>query len=134
MKAVRIEWDVDDPKDLESLPTGVRIPSGIDEDEEISDYLTELTGFCHKGFAVTDDDFDDVELSNAQIERNDEIYNSVYELCQIMAENEDLEWDMAYIGEIADYAAELLTQRGIKVRFPSIVTDDDGTQHIENFY
>lgn len=131
MKAVRIEWDADDPKDLESLPTEVRIPSGIDEDEEISDYLSDLTGFCHKGFAIEDDD---LELSDAQVERNDEIYNAAYTLCQIMAENDELEWDMAYIGEIADYAAELLTNRGIRVRFPSIVTDDDGARYIENFY
>lgn len=131
MKAVRIEWDVDDPKDLESLPTEVEIPPEITGDEEVSDYLSEFTGFCHQGFAIEDDD---IELSDAQIERNDEIYNAVYTLCQIMAENEDLEWDMAYIGEIADYAAELLTQRGIKVRFPSIVTDEDGTEHAEDFY
>ena len=68
------------------------------------------------------------------MERNDEIYNAVYTLCQIMAEDEDLEWDMAFIGEIADYAADLLTQRGIRVRFPSIVTDTDGTQYIEEFF
>lgn len=131
MKAIRIEWDVDDPKDLESLPTEVEIPLEIADGEEISDYLTELTGFCHKGFAIEDGD---LELSGAQVERNDEIYNAVYTLCQIMAEDEDLEWDMAFIGEIADYAADLLTQRGIRVRFPSIVTDTDGTQYIEEFF
>lgn len=137
MKAVRIEWDVDDLRDLESLPAQVEIPSEITDIEEISDYLSDVTGFCHKGFDVIDDDddnFGSVELSNAQVERNDEIYNSVYELCQIMAEDEDLEWDMAFIGEIADYAAELLTQRGIRVRFPSVVTEDDGTRHVEDYY
>ena len=41
---------------------------------------------------------------------------------------------MAYIGNIADYICETLYRNGIKVRFPSIVTEDDGTQYVEEYY
>lgn len=52
MKATNIQWDVDDPKDLELLPTEIDIPDGIDDEDEISDYITDETGFCHKGFEL----------------------------------------------------------------------------------
>lgn len=50
MKATNIEWDVDCPEDLEILPKEVVIPDGMKDEDEISDYLSDLTGFCHKGF------------------------------------------------------------------------------------
>ena len=52
MKATNIEWDVDCPEDLETLPTEVEIPGGMEDEEEMSDYLSDLTGFCHKGFCL----------------------------------------------------------------------------------
>lgn len=75
----------------------------------------------------------ELELNDEQAARNDEIYNGVFELCQIMAENPELEWDMSFIGEIADCAASVLMGHGIRVRFPSVVTNPDGTQYIEEF-
>lgn len=53
-KAVNIQWDIDDPEDLELLPTKIDIPDEMTDIEEISDYITEQTGFCHKGFTVED--------------------------------------------------------------------------------
>ena len=76
---------------------------------------------------------EELELSDAQLARNDEIYNGVHALCQMMAEDDALEWSMEIIGQIADYAAELLTSHGIRVRFPSVVTEPDGSQHIEEY-
>lgn len=52
MKAVNILWDVDDEKDLEFLPEEMELPDGMTDMEEISDYLTDETGFCHNGFCV----------------------------------------------------------------------------------
>lgn len=83
------------------------------------------------------DDFDEdeeLELSDEQADRNDEIYQATFDYCKLLAEDPDMEWDMDCIGEIADFAASLLTKRGIKVRFPSVVTEDDGTQYIEEYY
>jgi len=54
MKATNIQWDVNDPKNLKDLPTEIEIPEDIDleDDDAISDYITGLTGFCHKGFKL----------------------------------------------------------------------------------
>lgn len=57
MKAIKIEWDVDDKKDLETLPTEIIIPSELEEnDDEISDYLSDVTGYCHKGYELCMDE------------------------------------------------------------------------------
>lgn len=77
---------------------------------------------------------EELELTDAQSERIDEIYNAVFELCKTMTEDENLEWDMAFIGDIADYAAETLCNIGKRVRFPAIVTNEDGTQYTEEYY
>ena len=77
---------------------------------------------------------EDLELSDEQSARNDEIYNAAFDFCKVMAEDENLEWDMEILGQLADYAAELLTTHGSRVRYPSVVTEPDGSQHIEDFY
>ena len=77
---------------------------------------------------------EDLELSDKQSARNDEIYNAAFDFCKVMAEDENLEWNMEILGQLADYAAELLTTHGSRVRFPSVVTEPDGSQHIEDFY
>lgn len=57
MKAINIEWDVDCEKDLEFLPTEIDIPDYLvvdgEYEDEISDYISDLTGYCHKGFQLT---------------------------------------------------------------------------------
>lgn len=50
MKAVNIIWDVDYEEDRESLPSEIDIPEGMTDEEEISDYLSDTTGYCHNGF------------------------------------------------------------------------------------
>lgn len=58
-KVTNIEWDVDDPKDLENLPKEVTVVVEVDEEEMdevdliIGDYLSDLFGFCHNGFSYT---------------------------------------------------------------------------------
>ena len=54
MKAVNIIWDVDSEKDLEFLPTEIEIPNEINDEDEISDYISDITGFCHKWFYIID--------------------------------------------------------------------------------
>lgn len=51
-----------------------------------------------------------------------------------MAEDANLEWNMEILGQLADFAADLLTGHGSKVRYPAVVTEPDGSQHIEEFY
>lgn len=48
-KAVNIAWDTDD-EDVD-LPTEIDIPAEVD-DEDVADYLSDQTGFCHFGFQI----------------------------------------------------------------------------------
>lgn len=52
MKAVHIQWDVDEPEELDELPSEIQIPDGMGDEDEISDYLSDVTGFCHRGFRL----------------------------------------------------------------------------------
>ncbi len=63
MKAINIKWNTDgDLELLQELPKEIEIPEYlIDEDididdyeEDISDYLSDTTGFCHCGFDLVD--------------------------------------------------------------------------------
>ena len=54
MKAINIEWDVDTEEELEDLPTEIEIPDGMTDEEEIRDYITDKTGFCHRGFELAE--------------------------------------------------------------------------------
>lgn len=55
MKATNIIWDLgknDEETDL-GLPTEIELPKEIENDEDaISDYLSDTTGFCHCGFVL----------------------------------------------------------------------------------
>lgn len=55
MRAFNIQWDVDFPEELYDLPDEIEIPDGMEEEDEISDYITETTGFCHSGFELDTD-------------------------------------------------------------------------------
>ena len=50
--AYDIEWDGDDEDDISELPDEIEIPTGVTDEDEISDYISDITGFCHKGFNV----------------------------------------------------------------------------------
>ena len=52
MTAINIKWDVDYDADNIELPTEIYIPEGMTDEDEISDYLSEVTGFCHEGFEL----------------------------------------------------------------------------------
>lgn len=56
MKAIDIEWDFDgedlSEEEKEAIPTEIDIPDGIEDEEEISDFLSNKTGWCHKGFVL----------------------------------------------------------------------------------
>lgn len=48
-----IQWDID-PEDDDGveLPNEITIPNDIEDEEAISDYISDVTGFCHKGFEL----------------------------------------------------------------------------------
>ena len=82
---------------------------------------------------VSFDTDEEVELSSEQTARNDEVYETVFAMCKVLTEDEELEWNMAYIGEIADFAASTLALAGNRVRFPAVVMKEDGSQYVEEF-
>lgn len=78
---------------------------------------------------------EELELRADQIARIDEVENAVFEMCRVLTEKEILDWDISFIGEIADLAAEILAKHGYRVRYPAIVDDDEGDgQHFEDFF
>ena len=54
MKATDILWAVDNEEDLEYLPTEIDIPDGMEDEEEIADYISDVTGLCHEGYVLED--------------------------------------------------------------------------------
>lgn len=60
MKAINIEWDttdtdIDPSKQNLDLPTTMDIPDDIKgDDEKISNYLSNATGFCHYAYELYD--------------------------------------------------------------------------------
>lgn len=62
LRAINIKWDTDGDKEvLNELPTEMIIPDELEEMykkdkefalEEISDWLSDETGFCHAGFEI----------------------------------------------------------------------------------
>lgn len=48
MKAINIKWDVLD--ELQFLSDMMEVPNGITDE----DWLSDITGFCHKGFELVE--------------------------------------------------------------------------------
>lgn len=51
LKATNILWDTDYDDDGE-LPTEIDIPEGMTDEDKMSDYLSEVTGYCHQGYVL----------------------------------------------------------------------------------
>ena len=51
MKAVDIDWCVDNAEEQGFLPSEIEIPDEIDVDE-VGDYISDVTGYCHYGFVL----------------------------------------------------------------------------------
>ena len=56
-KTMDSEDDMDSDDIMECLceiPDEIEIPEGMTDMDDISDYLSDLTGFCHDGFTIID--------------------------------------------------------------------------------
>lgn len=76
-----------------------------------------------------------IELSDAHIERIDEIDNAVYACLRVILQKAEDEypWSMRDIGEVTDGIVAYLVQNGHRIYRPAIVTETDGRQHIEEW-
>lgn len=53
MLATDIEWDTDgDMEALKRLPKNMVIPDDMTDEDEISEYLSDATGFCHFSYKL----------------------------------------------------------------------------------
>ena len=55
MKAINIDWDIESEELKNLLPNEIEIPNGMEDENEISDYLSDLTGYCHLGYVLIDE-------------------------------------------------------------------------------
>lgn len=88
LKAVGIEWDVTDGAEdmtqeeineiLETLPTEIEIPNGMTDEDEISDYISNETGFCHYGFHLISVDVSEL---NKKASLSEKIQDAENRLC-----------------------------------------------------
>ena len=49
MKAINIKWDINYDEEV-ILPKEIDIPEEMTDEDKIPDYLSDTTGYCHKGF------------------------------------------------------------------------------------
>jgi hypothetical protein len=55
MRATNIEWDTHDDGFYDGmLPDEIEIPEGMTDEDEISDYISDVTEFCHHGYVLED--------------------------------------------------------------------------------
>lgn len=78
----------------------------------------------------------EVELDDVQLSRIDDVYNAVFEMCKVLADNEDLEYNMNYLGPMTELVINTLLDDKVcdKIYFPGVITNEDGSQMIEQYY
>ena len=104
MKAINIKWDVDNKKDLNYLPKEMEIPNGMTDEDEISDWLSDETGFCHNGFELVEMESKKMKTLNVTMICK-AIYNSSIEVPDDMTLEEAIEYarknnDEIYVGKM----------------------------------
>ena len=53
MITTNIKWDLEGYEET-ILPTEIELPDGMEDEDEISDYISDVTGFYHYGFNLED--------------------------------------------------------------------------------
>lgn len=95
-KAINIIWDLDFEEDKDFLPTEIFIPEEIGEND-IEDYISNVTDYCHKGFDI-------VEVPDEERELNE---RELWEIARFRAKKEYEEnygdWEEADKYEREDY-------------------------------
>jgi hypothetical protein len=76
----------------------------------------------------TMDEMNELDLTEAQLDRLDEIDNAVHECICVLAEKE-IPWDMELIGETLDAIKQVLLAKKIRVRHPGYLVELNGSNH-----
>ena len=75
-----------------------------------------------------------VAFTDEQQARIDEVENAAYAFGKVLAERDDIPWDIAWIGELADAAVEIMKNHGCRCRYPYYTWDENGRVGIEEYY
>lgn len=67
-RMVKVDWDTDG-ETADNLPSIVEIPDSV-SDEEISDWLSDQYGFCHKGYEPWSDKIDTLDALKNFVKKN----------------------------------------------------------------
>jgi hypothetical protein len=100
--------------------------------EKVKDDMTTICPCCSDFIILSDNDC--VELSGRDIERIDEVSNSVYDLFKVLTEDKNMIPEISDIEEVLEFAMNTLYLRGYKIKVPSIVSKENGDQYIEKYY
>lgn len=121
MKATDIIWAVDNDEYNENLdlPTEIEIPEGMDDEDEISDYLSDVTGFCHKGFNL-------VKTANVIVSK--EKMDMINDLLELTGDEIYQKYGLKRDETITDTAR---FPNGIEVDIKVVVCDGDATPYTE---
>lgn len=122
-KATRIKWDVDkeDVEESFSLPNEIDVPEEIVEEAmekmvlEMSDYISDKTGFCHNGFALKCC----LRTKEKLFEENEKLKSQLKEQETIRKLAEDCIYnieDALYRGDKNDRASEAIDEFEEKVK------------------
>ena len=74
------------------------------------------------------------EFTDDQLGRLDHIEEAAREFLNKLAYTDDVAQDLDDIWSIIYKGARLLTKRGIRVWLPACVTDEDGNEHITDWF
>ena len=74
------------------------------------------------------------EFTEEQTKRLDDITNAAQGLLEVIAESNDIEYDMLDIWGLILEAAHRLQDRGRRIRIPTRVTRQDGSMYITDWF
>ena len=81
-KATNIIWDFEDSDfddcEMPDLPAEIEIPESvnIEDDDMVSDYISSVTGFCHKGFGLSIDENESDNYNGT--ERSEQVRSALF--------------------------------------------------------
>lgn len=76
---------------------------------------------------------EELELTEEQVERLDELDDAAYRFLQVLMDDPGLAWDMRHIGELLDIAADFMYKNGFRIRYPAIEEGPDGARRVEYY-
>jgi hypothetical protein len=75
-----------------------------------------------------------LEFTDEQLKRLDDIEEAAAKFFSVLAETDDQVWGLNDIWELIYTGADMLVKRGRRVKIPTHITENDGTERITDWY